>query len=127
MFVDLLITVVEYKVEGQRTSLIERKGLCSNYLANLEVGSEVSMYLRASPSFHLPETSETKKPLLLGEFWNTFNAMSIYILYSTNIINIVVAVQHSTFFYVRTVVDLLVQVVALCVHVSRVSSTCSHG
>ena len=50
--------------------MIERKGFCSNYLADLEIGSEVTMYLRASPSFHLPETSETKKPLLLGEFHN---------------------------------------------------------
>ena len=66
MFVDLLVTVVEYTVEGQKTKVIKRKGFCSNYLADLEIGSDVSMYLRSSPSMHLPESSGAKRPLLLG-------------------------------------------------------------
>ena len=66
MFVDLLVTVVEYTVEGQTEKAIERKGFCSNYMADLEVGSNVSMYLRSSPSMHLPDTSDAKRPLLLG-------------------------------------------------------------
>ena len=90
MFVDLLITVVEYKKEvyadtctdvdtyigihryqcGNNTNkkILEREGFCSNYLANLEIGSEVSMYLRSSPSMHLPDHSDAKIPLLLGIF-----------------------------------------------------------
>ena len=62
MFVDLLVTVVEYTVEGQKTKVIKRKGFCSNYLADLEIGSDVSMYLRSSPSMHLPESSGAKRP-----------------------------------------------------------------
>ena len=68
MFVDLLVTVVEYTIEGQRTNVIQRKGFCSNYLADLEIGADVTMYLRSSPSMHLPDTSDAKRPLLLGEF-----------------------------------------------------------
>ena len=66
MFVDLLVTVVEYTVDGQTEKAIKRKGFCSNYMADLEIGSDVSMYLRPSPSMHLPETSDAKRPLLLG-------------------------------------------------------------
>ena len=74
MFVDLLVTVVEYTVEGQMEKTIERKGFCSNYMADLEIGSDVSMYLRSSPSFHLPETSDVKRPLLLGIFGIVFKS-----------------------------------------------------
>merc|ERR1719411_1618556 len=65
MFVDLLVTVVEYTIDGQTRKNIERKGFCSNYLADLEIGSDVSMYLRSSPSFHLPDHSDGKTPILL--------------------------------------------------------------
>ena len=74
MFVDLLITVVEYKMEvyternNTHKKVLEREGFCSNYLANLEIGSEVSTYLRSSPSMHLPDHSDAKRPLLLGIF-----------------------------------------------------------
>ncbi len=69
MFVDLLVTVVEYTIEGQRTKAIQRKGFCSNYLADLEIGADVTMYLRSSPSMQIPpDTSDAKRPLLLGKF-----------------------------------------------------------
>ena len=73
MFVDLLVTVVEYTLDGQTRKNIKRKGFCSNYLADLEIGSDVAMYLRSSPSFHLPDHSDGKRPLLLGSF-NKFNS-----------------------------------------------------
>ena len=66
MFVDLLVTVVQYAVEGQTQKTIERKGFCSNYMAELEEGSDVSMYLRSSASMHLPDNSDANRPLLLG-------------------------------------------------------------
>ena len=67
MFVDLLVTVVQYTVEGQTQKTIERKGFCSNYMADLEEGSDVSMYLRSSASMHLPDNSDANRPLLLGK------------------------------------------------------------
>ena len=69
MLVDLLATVVQYSIEGHKGEAIKRKGFCSNYMADLEIGSDVSMYLRSSPSMHLPDSSDANRPLLLGKLF----------------------------------------------------------
>ena len=69
ILVDLVVTVVEFTVAPQDFRIVhkERKGFCSDFLANLEVGTELSMYLRPSQGFHLPDSSSAKNPLLLGK------------------------------------------------------------
>ena len=69
IFVDLVVTAVEFKIGPQDFRIVrrERKGFCSDFLANLEVGSELSMYLGSSPKFHLPDPSSPKEALLLGK------------------------------------------------------------
>ena len=56
---DLVLSIVEYKsLTGQRT----KKGLCSNYLAKVDIGAEINLSFRGS-SFHLKQ--DTDSPILL--------------------------------------------------------------
>ena len=50
---DLLLAVVEYETEGIQG--MQKEGLCSNFLANAELESDVFMFIKRS-EFHLPET-----------------------------------------------------------------------
>ena len=62
--VDIILTVLEYKTDGLQA--LKRKGFCSNHLADLEVGDDVSLYLKES-SFHLPPNllNQTTRPILM--------------------------------------------------------------
>ena len=70
---DILLTVVEYQVVGPWETL-GKTGHCSGYLANLEIGSDVSMYFQTSRDMHLPEPLAgidgfsiiDQRPLILG-------------------------------------------------------------
>ena len=71
---DILLTVVEYQVVGPLETL-GKTGHCSAYLANLEIGSDVSMYFQTSRDMHLPEPLAgidgfsiiDQRPLILGK------------------------------------------------------------
>ena len=73
IIVDILLTVVEYQVVGPWETL-GKTGHCSGYLANLEIGSDVSMYFQTSRDMHLPEPLAgidgfsviDQRPLILG-------------------------------------------------------------
>ena len=73
IIVDILLAVVEYQVVGPWETL-EKTGHCSGYLANLEIGSDVSMYFQTSRDMHLPEPLAgidgfsiiDQRPLILG-------------------------------------------------------------
>jgi nitric-oxide synthase len=49
--VDLLLTVLEYETKGFQA--IKRKGFCSNYLSDIDIGESIFFYIKES-SFHLP-------------------------------------------------------------------------
>ena len=59
---DLILTVLEYKTEGVQG--LQRKGFCSNYLADAHIGSNVLLHLRSS-NFHLPTVPTLKQPIML--------------------------------------------------------------
>ena len=63
-FLDIVLTVLEYKTQGIQP--INRKGFCSNYLADSEVGEPVLLYLKES-SFHLPPSlaAQSTRPILM--------------------------------------------------------------
>ena len=63
-FLDIVLTVLEYKTQGIQP--INRKGFCSNYLADSEVGEPVLLYLKES-SFHLPPSlaAQSARPILM--------------------------------------------------------------
>ena len=64
-FVDLILTVLEYKTEGLQS--IKRKGFCSNYLADADIGESILLYLKES-SFHLPPNllhQKIRRPILM--------------------------------------------------------------
>ena len=52
---DLLLTVVEY----QTVSGKQKKGFCSNYLAESKLGTEIALYIRSTPSFHMSPAPKT--------------------------------------------------------------------
>ena len=54
-----MLTVVEYKTSNG----LDKKGFCSNYLADAKLGAEVNIYLRSNPSFHMKATKD--KPILM--------------------------------------------------------------
>ena len=59
---DLLLSVVEYKTPNGK----QKRGFCSNYLANSSVGTRVAIHLKASPTFHFKPLSDgTFAPTLL--------------------------------------------------------------
>ena len=63
-FLDIVLTVLDYKTQGIQP--INRKGFCSNYLADSEVGEPVLLYLKES-SFHLPPSlaAQSTRPILM--------------------------------------------------------------
>ena len=77
---DLLLSVVEYKTPNGR----QKRGFCSNFLANLKIADRVAIYLKPSPTFHFKSITEGKilPTLLIGAgsglapfrgFWQTLS------------------------------------------------------
>ena len=63
--VDLILTVLEYKSCGLQG--IERKGFCSNHLADIEIGTSIMLYFKES-TFHLPPNllhQAVRRPILM--------------------------------------------------------------
>ena len=63
--VDLILTVLEYKSSGLQG--IERKGFCSNHLADVEIGTSIMLYFKES-TFHLPPNllnQAVRRPILM--------------------------------------------------------------
>ena len=59
---DIILTVLEYKTEGMQG--LKRKGFCSNYLADANIGSSVLLFLKPS-NFRLPISPTNGQPILL--------------------------------------------------------------
>ena len=59
---DILLTVLEYKTDGMQG--VKRKGFCSNYLADANIGASIVLFLKPS-NFHLPSTPTNGQPILL--------------------------------------------------------------
>ena len=55
--IDLIITVVEYLTNGDHP--IKKKGFCSSFLAEIDIGSHVYFYIKSS-GFHLPGTKRAQ-------------------------------------------------------------------
>ena len=62
VILDIILTVLEYKTEGMQG--LKRKGFCSNYLADANVGSNILLFLKQS-NFHLPTSLTHRPPILL--------------------------------------------------------------
>ena len=62
MILDLILTILEYKTEGVQG--LKKKGFCSNYLADADIGSTILLFLKPS-NFHLPISPNIKQPILL--------------------------------------------------------------
>ena len=63
--VDLILTVLEYKTGGLHG--IERKGFCSNHLADADIGESIMLYFKES-TFHLPPNllhQTVRRPILM--------------------------------------------------------------
>ena len=59
---DLLLSILEYDTPKG----VERKGLCSNFLADIKIGETVAIALRAAPAFHYdPLMNGALQPTLL--------------------------------------------------------------
>lgn len=50
LMMDLILSVVEFKVDQDGSKVV--KGFCSNFLANLQAGDSVPLFLSSNPSFH---------------------------------------------------------------------------
>ena len=59
-FVDLLVHVVDYDGPNGNT----RRGFCSSFLHDLNVGDKISCYLRTAQNFHLPTDPSSDIPLI---------------------------------------------------------------
>ena len=57
VIIDLVVTVVEYTAKGEQP--IEKKGSCSSFLADVDIGSSVHLFLKSS-GFHLPGTKKAR-------------------------------------------------------------------
>ena len=55
---DLLLSVVEYKTPNGKP----KRGLCSNFLANVEIGQRVAVNLKSSPTFHFKQNQDGTIP-----------------------------------------------------------------
>ena len=81
---DLLLSVVEYPTPNGK----QKRGLCSNFLANVEIGQRIAVNLKSSPTFHFKQSDDGKIPptLMVGAgsglapfrgFWQTMALSSI--------------------------------------------------
>ena len=57
LIIDLIVTVVEYLTNGGQP--IKKKGFCSSFLAEIDIGSHVYIYIKPS-GFHLPGTERAQ-------------------------------------------------------------------
>ena len=53
LILDLIVTVVEYTTFGNQP--IKKKGFCSSFLADVDIGSPIHLFIKSS-GFHLPGT-----------------------------------------------------------------------
>ena len=55
--IELIVTVVEYLTNGDQP--IKKKGFCSSFLTEIDIGSNVYFYIKSS-GFHLPGTKRAQ-------------------------------------------------------------------